>query len=713
MKILVIPTRLQAVVGCLALVSGTASFDAIAQEREKEYEEHEIDEIIVKGAPLDRTIKELAQPTAMVAGDALERKQASSLGETLAHELGVTATYFGPVSSRPVIRGQYGERVLVLSNGLDSLDASALSEDHAVSVDDILAERVEIVRGPATLLYGSGAAGGLVNVVDDRIVEEPLDSPFSGALSLGNDSATGKESGAAQVAFGSESVAMHLDYFRRNTSNVEIPGFAESALLRSMEEEEHEHEEEEHEHEEHEEEEAYGVVENTDSKTEGGSAALTLTSDNGYLGFSASQYNSKYGIPGHHHHEDEEHEEEEDEHEEHEEHEEESVRVDLDQTRYELRGGYEFADGGDLVLRLAKNDYKHVELEGDEIGTQFDSDGLDTRLEYRHRRIDNMEGAFGVQYKSMDFVAVGDEAFVPPSVTKQTSLFGFEEWTLGRSWILQASARMERQTIDAPDLPSYAGNAFGGSLGLIWSMSDDFSVSLNYALTERHPNSTELYADGPHIAASRIERGSVVLGGGILDKELSSNLDLTFRGENEHVEWTVTGFVNSIDDYILLSPTASFEDEMQVFEYGQTDATLYGFEAEARVELYDSDPTHIHARIFTDFVYGEDDRTGNYLPRIPPMRYGVGLHYTSGGFEAAVEAEYNESQDKTAPNELPTGSYTLLSAELSYAFANPDVFLFLRGTNLSDEDARRHASPLKDIVPLPGRSLQLGLRYFF
>lgn len=701
MKILAIPTRLRAVVGCFALVSGTAGFDAIAQERDKEFGEHDIDEIVVKGAPLDRTIKELAQPTAMLTGEALQRKQATSLGETLAHELGVTATYFGPVSSRPVIRGQYGERVLVLSNGLDSLDASALSEDHAVSVDDILAERVEIVRGPATLLYGSGAAGGLVNVVDNRIVEKPLDSPFGGAFSLGSDSATSKEAAAAQVAFGSDSVAMHLDYFRRSTGNVEIPGYAESALLRSMEEE---HEDEEHE-EEHE---AFGVVANTDSKTEGGAAALTLTNDNGFLGFSVSQYDSTYGIPGHQHHE-----EEEEEDEEHEEHDEENVRVDLEQTRFEARGGYDFADGGNLVLRLAKNNYEHVELEGGEIGTQFDTDGLDARLEYRHRRINNMEGAFGVQYKSIDFVAIGDEAFVPPSITKQTSMFGFEEWTLGESWILQASARLERQTIDAPSLPGYDGGAYGGSLGLIWSMSDEISVALNYALTERHPNSTELYADGPHIAANRIERGSVLLGSGILAKELSSNVDLTLRGDSERIEWTVTGFVNSIDNYILLSPTSAIEDELQVFEYGQTDASLYGFEAEARVELFDSDPTHLHARIFTDFVYGEDDRTGNYLPRIPSLRYGVGLHYTMGGFEAGVEAEFNEAQEKTAPNELPTDNYTLLSAELSYGFADPDVFLFLRGTNLSNEDARRHSSPLKDTVPLPGRSLQLGLRYSF
>lgn len=687
-------------VACLALgLSGQA---VAAAEDIDELDEHSLEEVVVTGVPLERTVEELAQPTAVLGGDNLAKKQAASLGETLSHELGVSSTYFGPVASRPVIRGQYGERIRVLSNSLDSMDASALSEDHASSVDALLAERIEIIRGPATLLYGSGAAGGLVNVVDNRIMEESLDEPIQGFLTLGTDSATGKEALAGEVAFGTDNVAFHLDYFSRDTDDVKIPGYAESAALRALEEAEGEGEEGE-------EEEAFGKVENTAGETEGAAGAITFVGDNGHLGVSLSTYDSLYGIPGHHHH----HEEEEGGMGEEEEEEEEQVRIDLEQTRVDLQGEYRFASGGALRLKFANNEYEHVELEGDEIGTMFDSSGTDTRLEYQHQPFGDFEGAIGIQFKDIDFEAIGDEAFVPPSETQQTSLFVFEEWQVADRWTLQGSARVERQSIDAPNLPGYDDDAFGASVGVVHSFGDDMSLALNFALTERHPNSAELYADGPHLAVQRFERGSVTQGDGILEKETSSNVDLTLRGETSLIEWVVTGFLNEINDYILLAPTGFEEDELQVFEYTQTDARLYGFEAEARIELMDSEAGHLHTRLFTDFVRGTDLNRGGNLPRITPARYGIGLHYAKNGMEAGVEATFSSEQDKIAANELPTDSYMLLSAEVSYAFVETDLFVFLRGTNLTDEDARQHTSPLKDIVPLPGRSLQLGLRYDF
>lgn len=705
------PTRRRLWLALLAAGLGThANATAAADTSGDEYDEHAVDEIVVEGIPLDRTIKELAQPASVIGGDELAKRQAASLGETLAHELGVSSTYFGPVSSRPVIRGQYGERIRVLSNALDAMDASALSEDHAVSVDNVLAERVEIIRGPATLLYGSGAAGGLVNVVDNRILEGGLDAPFGGRVMLGTDSSTGRQAAAGELAFGTDSIAFHLDFFQRDTDDIDIPGFAESARLRALEEEEHEEHEEEEEHED--EEEAFGTVENTSSEAEGGAAALTFNGDNGFVGISLSRYDNLYGIPGHHHHE--EHEEEEGGA-EHEEEEEEAVRVDLEQTRFDLQGEYRFGDQGVLRLKVARNDYEHVELEGDEVGTLFESEGTDTRLEFVHRPFGNVEGAIGLQHKDIDFLAEGLEAYVPPSQTQQTSVFLFEEWRPSDLWTLQGSARFEQQKIDAPNLPSYDDNAFGASVGFIRSLGDNHSLALYYALTERHPNATELYAEGAHVAVQRIERGSVTQGVGLFDKETSSNIDLTLRGRNDSIEWVVTAFVNDVDDYIVLRPTGVIdeEEELQIFEYAQTDARLYGFEGEARIELLDTDAGHLHTRLFTDYVYGRDEDTDDYLPRITPLRYGVALHYTRSGFEAAAEAAFHTKQDKTAPNELLTDSYTLLSAEMSYRFQDPDIFVFLRGTNLSDEDARQHASPLKDLVPLPGRSLQLGLRYDF
>ncbi|HSD70867.1 MAG TPA: TonB-dependent receptor, partial [Woeseiaceae bacterium] len=297
--------------------------------------------------------------------------------------------------------------------------------------------------------------------------------------------------------------------------------------------------------------------------------------------------------------------------------------------------------------------------------------------------------------------------------TQQSSLFLFEEWGLSETWTLQGSARVERQTIDSPSQPSYSDTAWGGSVGAIWGLSDTYTLSANLALTERHPNSTELFADGAHLAVGRVERGSVILGSGFLGNEFSTNIDVTLRGGGERVEFDVTGFINNVDDYILLSPTGAVEDELPVFNYGATDVEMYGIEAETRIELMESAAGHLHARVFGDFVHAEEKDSGAYLPRIPPLRYGIGLHYTILAFEAAIDATFHDDQLQTAANELKTESYTLVNAELSYALGEPSLFLFMRGSNLTDEEARQHTSPLKDTFPMPARSLKLGIRYDF
>ncbi|MGI9272381.1 MAG: TonB-dependent receptor [Woeseiaceae bacterium] len=689
-------------VWAIAAIVSTGFVTADAQETHED-EHHLLDEIIVEATPLQRTVEQLAQPTAVLTGEQLVKKQSTSLGETVSQELGMSSTFFGPVASRPVIRGQFGERVRILSNGLDSLDASALSEDHQTSVDSFLASSVEIVRGPATLLYGSGAAGGLVNVVDSRIADTALDVPFSGGLAVSGDTAVGRRDIAAKANFGSERVAIHADYMRRDTDDFDIPGFAESAIFRAAEEAEHEEEE----GEEHDEEEAFGNVENSDSETQTGGLGVSITEDWGFIGFSVSDFDSNYGIPGGHGHEEEgagggEEEEEE-------------VSIDLDQTRYELRSRFDF-DGAieSAKFMIASTDYEHIEFEGDEVGTIFETDGIDARLELKHRAIGGLVGAFGAQYRNIDFNAVGAEAYVPPSDTTETSVFAFEEWTVADDWILQGSARVERQTIKPElDLRNYSGTAYGASVGFVHSFRDNQSLAANLALTQRHPNSTELYADGPHVAVQRYELGAISLGDGVLSKEKSTNIDLTWRGETEKTEWAVTVFMNQIDDYILLSPTAAIIDEFQVFEYGQTDARLSGFEAEARFEIADPGNGHLHTRLFADMVEGEDRNTGNYLPRIPPLRFGAGLHYVVNTIEASVDATWYDEQTHTAPNELPTDSYVLVGADLSYAFDESGVFLFLKGTNLTDRDARQHTSPLKDTVPLPGRSVHVGIRWDF
>ncbi len=682
---------------------------AIAQGDEDPH--HGIDQIVVTATPLSSTVESLAQPASVLFGDELAKKLSTSIGETLSQEPGLSSSYFGPISSRPVIRGQFGERVRVLVNGLDSLDASALSEDHQVAVEGLLADRIEVIRGPATLLYGSGAAGGIVNVVDTRIADQPLDKKYTAGLALGADTAVGNRDAAGRFSFGTDSIVFNADYFYRSTDSIEIPDYAESQALRDLEEaEEEEHEGEEHEHEE---EAAYGIVENTDSETKGGAGGVSFISERGFFGVSVSAFDSEYGIPGHHHH----HEEEEGlPGEPEEEEEEEAVRVDLDQLRVDARGEYEL-DGrflSGIRFRAAVNDYEHEELEGDEVGTRYEVDGIDTRIELRHASWGNLEGAFGLQYESIEFDAIGDEAFVPASDTDRISLFVFEELALNDSWVLQGSARYEDQEISGSTLAEdYDDGAFGASIGAIWRPMADFRVSANLAFTERHPTATELYADGPHVAVQRYERGSVTLGNGILEQEQSTNIDVTVHGDTDRIEWSITGFVNTVDDYILLRPTAEEIDELQVFDFDQADVEFKGFEAEALVELFDRDSRHLHVRLFADMVDAEEDDSGADLPRIPPMRLGIGFHGGWNEFDASIDAIFADDQDDIAENELPTESYTLLNADVSYTFAESSLYVFLRGSNLLDEDIRYHSSPLKDIVPLPERSVHFGLRYEF
>ena len=688
----------QRIATAVALAVATLPANALAQEGEDAH--HEIDEVIVTATPLSRTVEKLAQPTSVLYGNELAKKQSTSIGETLSQEPGLSSSYFGPVSSRPVIRGQFGERVRVLVNGLDSLDASALSEDHQAAVESLLADRIEIIRGPATLLYGSGAAGGLVNVVDTRFAKSPVEQPFSGGIALGADTAVGNRDAAARARFGSGSVVFNADFFMRSTDNIEIPGFAESQILRDIEEAEGGEAEVG-------EEEAFGVAENTDSETSGGAFGASFISDRGYVGLSLSGFDSEYGIPGgHQHHEEGAGAEEE----------EEIVRIDLEQTRVDAMGEYEL-DGpyfSGVRFRAAVNDYKHVELEGAEIGTIYDVQGADGRIELRHAKIGGLEGAVGLQYKRNDFDAIGDEAFVPASDTKSTSLFVYEEFEVNDSWVLQGSARYEDQSIDGATLAeSYDDGAIGASLGAVFRASDVLRVSANLSVTQRHPTATELYADGPHIAAQRYERGSVTLGNGILDKEQSTNIDLTLHGDTDRVEWSITGFINAADDYIVLRPTTEELDELPVFDFAQADVEFTGIEAEARVELWERNDSHLHLRVFGDFVHAEEDASGAYLPKIPPRRLGLGLHGTRGDLDASIDAVFADDQDKVASNELRTDGYTLLNASVSYVFDEPGLMVFLRGTNLLDEDIRQHTSTLKDLVPLPGRSLHFGLRYDF
>lgn len=678
--------------------------------------------VIVSAQADPRSANELARPVAELAGDELRLRMQPTLGETLSQLPGVSSTYFGPGASRPIIRGIGGDRIRLLEDGIGTFDASSTSPDHAVSFDPIGVEQIEVVRGPATLLYGSSAVGGVVNTLDQRIPDTTSDHMVSGVVDLAGGTVSDEKSGAGALQIGRGPFIVRGDYSRRETNDIDIPGLAESAALRAEEEE---HAEEGGEEEEHAEEPVSGTLPNSAIDSESASVSAAYVGRRGFLGLSGRGFDTLYGVPGGHGHAEEgehveeggeEHAEGEEEHAEEggEEHAEEGpVRIDLEQRRLDLRGGYTLPFGGFRAakLRFGVGDYQHVELEGDAIGTTFNNNAWEGRIELLHKPLGALSGSFGAQLVSRDFEAIGAEAFVPPTETRSWALFAFEEVGTG-SLKGQFGLRYENQDADdVGDSPlNRSFNGVSGSAGFIWNSADGFGVALTLARSVKLPNAEELYANGPHIATQAFE-----IGNPDMEKETSTGLDLALRKRAGRFSGELTFFGNWFDKYIFDELTGEEEDGLQVVQFVQKDARFVGAEAEAHIDLFESEPHHLDLELSGDLVRARLTDTDEDVPRIPPARYGVGLHYHSEKWNARVEGRGVLKQERLADFELPTEAYTFLNASLGYRFflGRTLLDLLLRGTNLTDEEGRVHSSFLKDLVPLPGRDVRLNARLTF
>ena len=645
------------------------------------------DEIVVTASPDARSRYELAQPTSVLAEEELARRLQPTLGETLNREPGVSSTFFGQGASRPVIRGLGGDRIRILEGGLGTGDASTTSPDHAVSIDPLAAERIEVLRGPATLLYGSSAVGGVVNVIDGRIPEEVPGESIGGKVELRGGTVSDERSGSAVLEGGAGRVAWHLDLLKREADDYEIPDSDED------------------------------VLPNSAVESEGGTVGVSYVLDKGFFGISAGGLDSLYGIPGHHHH----HHEGEEEEGEEEEEEEAPVQVDLEQRRWDVRGGISqpFGIFRGANLRLGATDYEHRELEGEEIGTVFTNESWEGRLELLQRRIGAFSGSFGLQAQSRDFSAVGEEAFVPPTQTDSWAAFGFQELDRG-DWRFQFGARYETQDVAAEE-SAIAGeirdrsfDGLSGSLGAVWQPGPGgWSLGLSLARSTKLPNAEELFSNGPHLATRAFE-----IGDPNLDKETSLGFDVTLRKTTGRINAELTLFRNRFDRFIFEQATGEEEDGLAVFQFAQQDAEFRGAELDAVVQLFHGEPHHVDLELGADFVRAElkgDLRGGEPLPRIPPERFRLGFHYRNSRVDAQVEGIRVGEQDRVAAFETTTEGYTLLNATLGYRFfTERAVFdVLLRGTNLTDEEARNHVSFLKDLVPMPGRDFSLAVRTTF
>ena len=709
----------------------------VAAQDEQADAVHRLEEVHVTGVLRERSADELAQSITVIREQTLERITRATLGETLGDQLGVNASSFSAGASRPIIRGLAGARVRIMEDGLDSMDVSTVSVDHAVSIDPLVAQQIEIFRGPTTLLYGSGAVGGVVNAVTTRIPEYAPDDGFEGVFELKGDSVADSRSGLISLDGGNENFAWHFDAVSRNSENYEIPGYAD---LDAAEEEHHDHEEEEHEdddddhedeHEDEHEEAVLGIVENSDLDGEAFSLGGSWLRDNGFFGVSVSGFDTNYGIPGHHHHEeeafheDEEHEDEheddddhDDDHEDEDEHghegEEEAVRVDLKQTRIDLKGGWVGLSGAieAINLRFGVNDYEHLELEGEEIGTRIQNDSWDGRLEFMHSPWGDWDGAFGIQFSHREFSALGAEAFVPPVDTSTYGIFIIEQRDY-EDWHLSVGGRLEYQDQEpSGGLPSVNDTATSLSLAGIRDFGDGYSFVINAALSERLPVAEELFADGPHLATQTIEIGDPDIGA-----ETSRHVDIGIRRMQGEMSWSVTAFLTDYADFIYLENSGEFDehDELPIFNFRQQDADFTGVEAEFFAPVFVRGETEIDLRLFADYVNGELSN-GEYLPRMPPLRYGSRIQFHNERFIAGLEVTVYSDQDNIAAIETATEGYTMINADFNWTVETPGgtaFEVFVHGHNLADEDARRHTSFVKDTVPLPGRNVSVGFRSHF
>jgi iron complex outermembrane receptor protein len=629
-----------------------------------------IEEVVVTGVLRDTAAGELAQSVTVVRGDTLDRIRAANLGETLANQVGVSSSYFGAGASRPIIRGLAGARVQMLEDGVHAMDAATVSDDHAVTVDPLAADQIEIFRGPTTLLYGSGAVGGVVNTVTTRIPMRAPDDGFAGAFELRGDSVADSRSGALRFDGGGSRFAWHFDGARRDSDDYEIPGFARVAPAPG---------------------DVPGVLANSAAESDAAAFGGSWLGDTSFLGVGVSAFDTLYGIPG-----------------------DEAVRIDLDQRRLDVRGGWLELPGAveGVNVRLGMNDYEHVELEGDEIGTQFTNGASEARIELLHRPFGAFSGAFGIQVGEREFAAVGDEAFVPPVDSSNVGVFLVEQLDVD-AWQLSFGGRVESQEhTPSNGLPSVDGTATSVSAGGVRSFGDRYSLALNFASSERLPVAEELYSDGPHLAT-----GVVQIGDAALRAETARHVDIGLRSAAGERTWSVTGFYTRFADFIYLADTGDIDpvDDLPIFVFTPAGAKFSGIEAELFVPFETGGAGEIDLRLYGDYVRGELT-SGEKVPRLPPLRYGARVQYHNERLLAGLEATRYTEQDETAPFETLTPGYTLVNADVRWRLVTEkgaEVELFVNAANLGDEEGRKHTSFVKDLAPLPGRNFAVGVRSRF
>ena len=601
---------------------------------------------------------DVAPASTELSGARLAQRRRATIGETLRQEVGVTSSDFGPSASRPVIRGLGGERVRVLQNGVGVLDASGASEDHAVAVDPLAIDKIELVRGPAALLYGSQAVGGVVNLTTSRVPERrPLISEgrFEGQ---GSSTDLGRSGAFSLNAPVGASGVMHADLNARGADDYHAPNV--------------------------------GRVLNSQSRTNSGAVGGSYVGTNGFVGGSYAEYQSTYGTVA-----------------------ERFTHINLRQRRFDLAGEVK-ATGFVRSVRV-KNSYSlyaHDEVEDGQTGTRFRNAGDEARVDVVHRAVAGVNGRFGLQLSGNIFSARGDEGFLPETKTHAGGVFVFEERAAGR-WRPSFGVRLDLTEVaaarDDAFGPARRRNFTGVSVssGVLYQLTPVDQLVFNASLTERAPNYQELFAHGPHAATHTYEVGNVDLG-----LEKSGAFEASWRRETTRVNV----FWQEFAGFVAMSPTGLVVDDVPRFDYVGTSARLYGAEAEWRWPV----PTRVpggtlELGVKGDLVHGEDRARRRPLPRVTPIRESVALTYKGEALRAEADVRHAERQARIADFETATPAWVMvdLSLEVPVTLNRLDGAAFARVANVFNEEARNHVSLLKDAAPYAGRSVVAGVRATF
>lgn len=656
-------------------------------------------EVTVSASGLQLGAGDMTTPTSVLEGDALVRQREATLGETLQGEPGITSSHFGAGASRPIIRGMDGPRVTVLSDGAELHDASTISPDHAVVSEPLLATQIEVLRGPSALIHGAGAMGGVVNVLDGKIPTAIPRKGYEGSAELRANSAAQEGAGAFSLTGGAGNLAVHVEGVARDAGDYRVgSGWAPES-------------------------EAARKVPGSFNRTDSASLGLSWVGERGYLGAAYTRQSARYGLPGHNHsfadchthgnhlhcggHGDEHEGHGSDEGHGHDEEHGDVPVVDLRSERFDIRGELRnpFAGFSALRLRAGVTDYAHHEVEDGAISTTFKNKAHDVRIELQHAPIGGFKGLFGLQTSQRKFSAIGEEAYVQPTVTRKTGLFVLEEYRWN-DWRFEGALRHDRQSAEAQTSQierSHHGTS--ASLGAVWKFTPGYSVGATFTRASRAPAAEELYARGLHLATSTYERGDKDL-----RPEISKNIDLTLRKTSGDTTFGVSVFRNHISHYIY-GRTLDALNGLQLLQYSQANATFTGLEGQVRQRI----TRHAGVTLFGDTVRARLSG-GGLLPRIPATRAGVRLDAQWHAWEGQVEWLQVARQNRTAAFETATPGYGMLNLGLSYSGGQSGSTpwqLYAKANNLTDRLAYAHTSFIKNAAPLLGRNITVGVRVAF